>query len=145
MLETAQTALLGSDVYYWFIDGFGDYERLHDSHFVPIDTSIMGVIATLTVQMYFCYRIWTLTRNTWLCVVIALVCTPDLPAFVRLLTFLNIDVNVFSIGVIMGGHRSKYCSDTPGCLIYANFRHSLVERLSSPRPLFMYAHSFRYR
>ncbi|KAH9030292.1 hypothetical protein EDB84DRAFT_1562589 [Lactarius hengduanensis] len=67
VLETAQTALTGADIYYWFVDGFGDAERLAHSHFSPIDSPIMTAVISLIVQGYFCFRIWTLKRSLWLC------------------------------------------------------------------------------
>lgn len=74
LLETAQTALTGADVHYWFINGFGNEEQLKDSHFAPIDIAIMHSIISLIVQEYFCYRIWTLNRRlSWFCVIIAIV------------------------------------------------------------------------
>lgn len=74
LLETVQTALTGADVYYWFIEGFGDVERLKDSHFAPIDIPIMHATVSFIVQGYFCYRIWTLNRrSSKLCILIALV------------------------------------------------------------------------
>ncbi|KAH9032046.1 hypothetical protein EDB85DRAFT_1289153 [Lactarius pseudohatsudake] len=36
VLETVQTALTGADMYYWFVDGFGDVERLAHSHFSSV-------------------------------------------------------------------------------------------------------------
>ncbi|KAN0107049.1 hypothetical protein V8E52_010557 [Russula decolorans] len=74
LLETAQTALTGADVHYWFINGFGNEEQLKDSHYAPIDIAIMHSIISLIVQEYFCYRIWTLNRRlSWFCVIIAIV------------------------------------------------------------------------
>ncbi|KAH8985397.1 hypothetical protein EDB92DRAFT_1370439 [Lactarius akahatsu] len=71
-LETVQTALTGADVYYWFIAGFGDRERLRSSHYAPVDIAIMDAITSLIVQEYFCYRIWTLyRRSSWFCLIIA--------------------------------------------------------------------------
>ncbi|KAI0289820.1 hypothetical protein BC826DRAFT_586295 [Russula brevipes] len=79
LLETAQTVLTGTDVYYWFIEGFGDAERLKNSHFAPVDIAIIDSIISLIVQEYFCYRIWTLSRQSWgLCILIAVVCGPPL-------------------------------------------------------------------
>jgi hypothetical protein len=69
-LETTQTALTGADVHYWFVRGFGNIEALHSSHYAPIDIPIMSSIISLTIQSYFCYRIWTLARNLWLCLLI---------------------------------------------------------------------------
>ncbi|KAF8470502.1 hypothetical protein DFH94DRAFT_213402 [Russula ochroleuca] len=73
LLETAQTALNGADVFFWFIQGFGDVDRLKDSHFAPIDIPIIHAIISFTVQAYFCYRIWILNkRSLWLCTIIAI-------------------------------------------------------------------------
>ncbi|KAF8273647.1 hypothetical protein EI94DRAFT_1795053 [Lactarius quietus] len=72
LLETVQTALTGSDIYYWFIAGFGNVERLRRSHFGPIDVPIINAIISLIVQGYFCYRIWVLNkRSSWICWIIA--------------------------------------------------------------------------
>jgi hypothetical protein len=74
LLETVQTSLTGADVYYWFIAGFGNMERLNDSHFAAIDIPIIHATISFVVQGYFCYRIWTLNRrSSKLCVLIALV------------------------------------------------------------------------
>ncbi|KAH8984044.1 hypothetical protein EDB92DRAFT_1951105 [Lactarius akahatsu] len=72
VFETVQTALTGSDIYYWFVTGFGNVERLGNSHFSPIDAPIMTAISSLIVQGYFCYRIWVLmNRRSWICCIIA--------------------------------------------------------------------------
>ncbi|KAI9449727.1 hypothetical protein BJY52DRAFT_225137 [Lactarius psammicola] len=72
VFETAQTALTGADIYYWFITGFGDVEHLANSHFTPIDVAIMTAVISLIVQGFFCYRIWVLDkRSLWICCVIA--------------------------------------------------------------------------
>ncbi|KAH8998242.1 hypothetical protein EDB86DRAFT_3149034 [Lactarius hatsudake] len=72
VLETVQTALTGADMYYWFVDGFGDVGRLVHSHFSSIDSPVMRAVISLIVQGYFCYRIWVLNkRSSWICWVIA--------------------------------------------------------------------------
>ncbi|KAH9171429.1 hypothetical protein EDB89DRAFT_2243421 [Lactarius sanguifluus] len=74
VLETAQTALTGADIYYWLVAGFGDVERLRKSRFGPIDVPIMTAITSLIVQGYFCYRIWILMSrrlSSWICWIIA--------------------------------------------------------------------------
>jgi hypothetical protein len=88
VVETVQTALTGCDVYYWFIAGFGDVERLSHSHFAPVDVPLIGAFISLVVQEYFCYRIWVLKnkRFSWICWVIAVVSVPIIPAFFKLLT-----------------------------------------------------------
>ncbi|KAH9032050.1 hypothetical protein EDB85DRAFT_2238161 [Lactarius pseudohatsudake] len=73
LLDTVQTALTGADIYYWFVDGFGDVERLKRSHFSPIDSPITTTVISSIVQGYFCYRIWMLNkRSLWICLVIAI-------------------------------------------------------------------------
>ncbi|KAI9467405.1 hypothetical protein BJY52DRAFT_67195 [Lactarius psammicola] len=74
VLETVQTALTGADVYYWFVAGYGNVERLGHSHFSPIDTPIMTGAISLVVQGYYCYRIWILMNkrpSSWICWIIA--------------------------------------------------------------------------
>lgn len=74
VLETVQTALTGADVYHWFIVGFGDFEGLKKSRFSPIDVQTMDAFISLIVQVFFCYRIWALSKRLWwLCVVIVIV------------------------------------------------------------------------
>ncbi|KAH9041349.1 hypothetical protein EDB85DRAFT_1474066 [Lactarius pseudohatsudake] len=47
-------------------------ERLGNSHFAPIDVSIITGLIAMTVQGYFCYRIWVLNRrSSWFCWIIA--------------------------------------------------------------------------
>jgi hypothetical protein len=73
-METVQTALTGADIYYWFVEGFGDMGRLMESHFTPIDLAIIHAIVVPVIKGYFCFRIWTLNkRSLKLCMVIALV------------------------------------------------------------------------
>ncbi|KAI9449733.1 hypothetical protein BJY52DRAFT_1227608 [Lactarius psammicola] len=72
LFETAQTALTGADVYYWFMAGFGDFDRLRNSNFSAIDSPTIDAFISLIVQGFFCYRIWTLNKRMWwLCLVIA--------------------------------------------------------------------------
>jgi hypothetical protein len=73
LIETVQTALTGGDIYYWFIAGFGDLERLKNSRFSAIDSPTIDAFISLIVQGFFCYRIWTLNKRMWwLCVIIAI-------------------------------------------------------------------------
>ncbi|KAH9070987.1 hypothetical protein EDB83DRAFT_2261859 [Lactarius deliciosus] len=72
VLETAQTALTGADIYYWFVTGFGNVDRLGNSHFTPINDPIMTAVSSFIVQGYFCYRIWVLmNRWSWISWIIA--------------------------------------------------------------------------
>jgi len=73
-VETVQTALTGADVYFWFMAGFGNVERLKDSNFSPIDSPTIDAFISLVVQGFFCYRIWTLNKRAlWICLLIGVV------------------------------------------------------------------------
>ena len=74
LIETVQTALTGGDIYYWFITGFGDLDRLKNSRFSAIDSPTIDAIISLIVQGFFCFRIWTLNKRMWwVCVIISIV------------------------------------------------------------------------
>jgi hypothetical protein len=55
--------------------GFGDLEGiLGNLRFVPIDVPMIDGIISLTVQLFYCFRIHTLNKRLWwLCTVIAVV------------------------------------------------------------------------
>jgi hypothetical protein len=107
-LETAQTALTGADVYYWFVAGYGDVGRLAHSHFAPIDISIMTVVVSLIVQGYFCFRIWRMSRRlSWICWAVTVVCIHDNPHINQasdVFLSLECDSSIYWGGV--GGYRS---------------------------------------
>jgi hypothetical protein len=73
-METVQTALTGADVYFWFMAGFGDLERLKKSNFSPIDSPTIDAVISLIIQGFFAYRIWTLNKRAlWLSLLIIVV------------------------------------------------------------------------
>ncbi|KAI9433049.1 hypothetical protein H4582DRAFT_2061377 [Lactarius indigo] len=81
LLDTIQTALTGADIYYWFVAGFGNVERLETSHFTPIDIAVITAVISFIVQGYFCYRIWVLnSRSSWICWIIAVAAVTQLLA-----------------------------------------------------------------
>ncbi|KAH9071027.1 hypothetical protein EDB83DRAFT_2365979 [Lactarius deliciosus] len=72
-LRQLRPALTGADVYYWFMVGFGDLNRLRNSNFSAIDSPTIDAFISLIVQGFFCYRIWTLNKRMWwLCLIIAI-------------------------------------------------------------------------
>ncbi|KAI9453623.1 hypothetical protein BJY52DRAFT_811511 [Lactarius psammicola] len=82
LIETLQTALSGSDVYHWFVSGFGNLERLTSPQLSALDVPIIGSIVSLVVQFFFVYRIWVLSGRSsrFLCLVICIVSTVDAAA-----------------------------------------------------------------
>lgn len=79
LLETLQTALSGSDLYHWFVSGFGNMDLLSSPHLSAIDVPVIGSLVSLVVQLFFVYRIWVLSgKSSWLlCLLICLVSTFD--------------------------------------------------------------------
>ncbi|KAH9064355.1 hypothetical protein EDB87DRAFT_1762643 [Lactarius vividus] len=71
LVETVQTALSGTDLYYWFVSGFGKMDHLTAPYNSAFDIPIMGSIVALIVQSFFVYRIWVLSGRLS-CLVICL-------------------------------------------------------------------------
>jgi hypothetical protein len=97
-LETVQTALTGADVYYMFVfvGELGDFVQvisgIKESRFTAIDVPIMDAFISLIVQVFFCYRIWTLSKRLWwICIILVIVSsnTFRLLKLLRWMTFLN--------------------------------------------------------
>ena len=74
-LETVQTTLSGADLYYWFAAGFGNVDQLTTPFASFVDVPMMGSVVSLSVQFFFVYRIFMLSKKRpwWLCAVICLV------------------------------------------------------------------------
>jgi len=74
LLETVQTVLSLVDLYYRFASGFGNIQRLIEPHLSPFDGPIIGAIVSVTVQYFFAYRVWILSKKKawWLCLLICL-------------------------------------------------------------------------
>jgi len=79
LVETLQTALTGADLYYWFVSGFGNMDHLTAPYVSAFDVPIIASIVSLTVQLFFVYRIWILSGRSsrFLCLVICLCSTVD--------------------------------------------------------------------
>ncbi|KJA14185.1 hypothetical protein HYPSUDRAFT_460725 [Hypholoma sublateritium FD-334 SS-4] len=72
-LETAQTAMNGVDLCFWFASGYGNMNHLGNVYISPIDTPILCGIITTMVQCFFAYRIFILRRTyLWICFLIVL-------------------------------------------------------------------------
>jgi hypothetical protein len=75
LLETVQTLLTGVDLYHWFASGFGHMDNLANPRMSPFDGPIIGSVVSLTVQLFFAYRLWVLSdkKSWWLCMAICVV------------------------------------------------------------------------
>lgn len=58
LVETAQTALVTSDAFQWFVYGFGNMNTLTKPFTSFVDNPIMDGLIAMVVQLFFCWRIW---------------------------------------------------------------------------------------
>ncbi|KAI0252213.1 hypothetical protein BJV78DRAFT_1203452 [Lactifluus subvellereus] len=73
--ETLQTALSGADLYYWFVSGFGNMNHLAAPYASAFDVPILGSVVSLTVQVFFAYRIWVMgAKKLWCQLLSLLIC-----------------------------------------------------------------------
>ena len=65
----------GADLYYWFISGFGQMDRLTHTSLAAFDVSLIELVIAVTVQYYFAYRVWVLSnkKSWWLYLIISVV------------------------------------------------------------------------
>ncbi|KAI0263187.1 hypothetical protein BC834DRAFT_971472 [Gloeopeniophorella convolvens] len=73
-METLQTILSGADLYYWFVEGFGNLSHLANPYTSEYNTPIIGALIAMAVQFFFSWRIWVMSgrKAWWLCAVICL-------------------------------------------------------------------------
>lgn len=74
LLDTLQTCMTGADAFYWFCSGFGNLNHLSNVYISFFDTPMLGSLMALIVQSFFCYRIWILSKNKIIPIVLWLVC-----------------------------------------------------------------------
>jgi hypothetical protein len=74
IIETVQTLFTVADCGYWFITGFGNFERLQRSFLSPLDRAILNSFVAIAVRSFFCYRIWNIKKSMfwWCCAIQAL-------------------------------------------------------------------------
>ena len=61
-------------MYHWFAEGFGSILALDKIQLSSVDTPMMGAFVAAAVQMFYCYRIYTINKKAWwISVIVALV------------------------------------------------------------------------
>ncbi len=117
---------------------------------IPLSHVWMYTVISLIVQGYFCYRIWALNRRsswTWICWIIAVVCTtPDCPRILQLEAS-DISLNTGCGDSInrrnVGRHRSQfYTHFYPNGLSHTVFSRSRLEGIWLSGQQYLYVHSF---
>ena len=54
-----------SDMYHWFAKGFGSILALGNVQLSTVDTPMIGAFVAAAVQMFYCYRIYTINKKAW--------------------------------------------------------------------------------
>jgi hypothetical protein len=63
-----------SDIFHWFASGYGNIVILGDIELSAVDTPMIGAFVAAAVQMFYCYRIYTINKKAWpVSIVVALV------------------------------------------------------------------------
>jgi len=73
VLETVGTALATGDALQWFSIGYGDMLALSKPWYSAMDGPVIDAVISLTVQLFFSWRIWVLGKSLPLSIVISLV------------------------------------------------------------------------
>ncbi|KAF9522254.1 hypothetical protein CPB83DRAFT_134639 [Crepidotus variabilis] len=78
IFQAAQTFLLTQSAFNTFASGFGNVNLIHDMHHLWFSIPIMTSAITLFVQIFFAYRIFTISRRKLIPAVIALLAAVQL-------------------------------------------------------------------
>ena len=74
LLEFASILMTISDMYQWFGSGYGNLLELGNIQLSGVDTPMLGAFVAAAVQMFYCYRIYTINKKAWgVSIIVALV------------------------------------------------------------------------
>ncbi|KAF9017671.1 hypothetical protein BDZ89DRAFT_369959 [Hymenopellis radicata] len=73
LLEWAQTILMTYDAFHWFVFGWGNRAALMDVSTKWMNVPLMGGIISASVQLFFSWQIYQLTRSPWVAGVTAVI------------------------------------------------------------------------
>ena len=79
LLDVLQTALVTADAFHWFVFGFGNMITLDDTFINSWDVPFLDAIITTIVQVFYCWRIWVLSKSLVFPIIIFLVRATLLP------------------------------------------------------------------
>ena len=54
-----------SDMFQWFGSGYGNLIQLGNIQLSGVDTPMLGAFVAAAVQMFYCYRIYTINKKAW--------------------------------------------------------------------------------
>jgi len=80
-LEIASSIMTISDIFHWFATGYGSILALGQIQLSAVDTPMLGAFIAAFVQMFYCYRIYTINKMAWgIAVVVALLALTEIVA-----------------------------------------------------------------
>jgi len=80
-LEIASSIMTISDIFHWFAAGFGSIAALGEIELSAVDTPMLGAFVAAFVQMFYCYRIYTINKMaSGIAVVVALLALTEVVA-----------------------------------------------------------------
>ena len=65
ILELASILMTISDMFQWFGSGYGNLIELGNIQLSGVDTPMLGAFIAAAVQMFYCYRIYTINKKAW--------------------------------------------------------------------------------
>jgi hypothetical protein len=71
--ETVQTFMASSDAFVWFVYGWGNTENIQELNLNWFDIPILTSFVSMTVQCFFAWRVWVLSRSVYIPIAIVLV------------------------------------------------------------------------
>jgi len=75
ILELVQIVLATRDAFRTFGPGWGDMEVLDQVAWIWFSIPVMSSIISFTVQMFFAWRIWILSRKVWIPIAVVIIST----------------------------------------------------------------------
>ena len=65
ILELISILMTISDMFKWFGSGYGNLIELGNIQLSGVDTPMLGAFIAAAVQMFYCYRIYTINKKAW--------------------------------------------------------------------------------
>jgi hypothetical protein len=88
------------DMFRWFGSGYGNIIELGKIQLSAVDTPMLGAFIAAAVQMFYCYRIYTINKKAWwISVFVALVRTSFFSISGFLLTLLQLALTQVAAGL----------------------------------------------
>jgi hypothetical protein len=65
LFEFVSILMTISDMFQWFGSGYGNLIELGNIQLSGVDTPMLGAFVAAAVQLFYCYRIYTINKKAW--------------------------------------------------------------------------------